>query len=290
MTTYDNLWQLLITYTCKLCKLSSSQDLVVGLVTFRTDEQYSNDRKHGDAEELRHAQHDVDHDPGDWAWPDHQVTNKRPVCWSRDHPPPITREQKPEARREKASARDKQWVFQGKVQGSVIFRQYYPEGGWGCVILLVGVIMVILTSGIQLSLGMLVRPATWKFKPSLLSYVSLSGFSLSVSMALSPLVVAFCKVSNCINLEVIVLQSSLEKVNSSYCGGWRSDHLSGLPVHLVRHPVSPDLHQLRPPDGRRLFNDPEQLHAHAWPVFQEEAGAGGGRGGQWPGGRDPGHV
>ena len=51
---------------------------------------------------------------------------------SRDHPPPITREQKPEVRREKA--RDKQWVFQGKVQGSVIFRQYYPEGGWGWVI------------------------------------------------------------------------------------------------------------------------------------------------------------
>ena len=33
--------------------------------TFRADEQYSNNRKHGDAEELRHAQHDADHDPGD---------------------------------------------------------------------------------------------------------------------------------------------------------------------------------------------------------------------------------
>ena len=92
------------------------------------------------------------------------------------------------------AARDKQWVFQGKVQGSIIFRQYYPEGGWGCVILLVGVIMMFLTSGTQLSLGVLVRPAIWKFKPSLLSFVSLSGLSLSVSMALSPLVVAFCKV------------------------------------------------------------------------------------------------
>ena len=35
--------------------------------------------------------------------------------------------------------RNQQWVFQGKVQGSVIFRQYYPEGGWGCVIVMVGV-------------------------------------------------------------------------------------------------------------------------------------------------------
>ena len=34
--------------------------------------------------------------------------------------------------------RAQQWVFQGKVQGSVIFRQYYPEGGWGCVIVMVG--------------------------------------------------------------------------------------------------------------------------------------------------------
>ena len=104
-----------------------------------------------------------------------------------------TQTRQPETREK---ARDKQWVFQGKVQGSIIVRQYYPEGGWGCVILLVGLIMVLLTSGIQLSLGVLVRPATWKFKPSLISFVSLSGFSLSVSMALSPLVVTFCKVIN----------------------------------------------------------------------------------------------
>ena len=32
MTTYDIFWQLLTTYTCTLCELSSSQDLVVGLV------------------------------------------------------------------------------------------------------------------------------------------------------------------------------------------------------------------------------------------------------------------
>ena len=32
LTNYDKLWRLLTTYTCTLCKLSSSQDLVVGLV------------------------------------------------------------------------------------------------------------------------------------------------------------------------------------------------------------------------------------------------------------------
>ena len=93
--------------------------------------------------------------------------------------------------------KSKQWVFQGKVQGSVIFRQYYPEGGWGCVIILVGVIMIILTTGLQLSLSVLIKPAVWKFKASHLSFVSLSGTSLALSMILSPLVVAFCKVNNC---------------------------------------------------------------------------------------------
>ena len=35
LTPFDNFWQLLTTYTCSLCKLSSSQDLVVGLVIFK---------------------------------------------------------------------------------------------------------------------------------------------------------------------------------------------------------------------------------------------------------------
>ena len=47
----------------------------------------------------------------------------------------------------------RQWMFQGKVQGSVIFRQYYPEGGWGYVIIFVGLIMTMLTQGFNLSFG-----------------------------------------------------------------------------------------------------------------------------------------
>ena len=47
----------------------------------------------------------------------------------------------------------RQWMFQGKVQGSVIFRQYYPEGGWGYVIIFVGLIMTMLTQGFHLSFG-----------------------------------------------------------------------------------------------------------------------------------------
>ena len=37
LTTFDKFWQLLTTYTCMLCKLSSSQDLVVRLVSRSND-------------------------------------------------------------------------------------------------------------------------------------------------------------------------------------------------------------------------------------------------------------
>ena len=86
------------------------------------------------------------------------------------------------------------WVFQGAVQGSIVFRQYYPEGGWGWVLVVVGLLMTILTAGFQLSFGVLLRPAVWKFKPSLLSFLSLAGLSSSVSLGLSPLAVSLCKV------------------------------------------------------------------------------------------------
>ena len=44
LTTFDNfwqLWQLLTTYTCTLCKLSSSQDLVVGLLCWHPEPENS---------------------------------------------------------------------------------------------------------------------------------------------------------------------------------------------------------------------------------------------------------
>ena len=70
----------------------------------------------------------------------------------------VGRERSREKAREWEKAR--QWMFEGKVrradswrmlsnfgqvQGSVLFRQYYPEGGWGCVVALVGVVMTTIT-------------------------------------------------------------------------------------------------------------------------------------------------
>ena len=98
------------------------------------------------------------------------------------------------AEEEGRGGKGKAWVFQGKVQGSIVFRQYYPEGGWGCVILLTGLVMTILTTGFQMTFSVLVKPAVWKFQPSMLSFLSLTGLSCSVSMILSPLTVSFCKV------------------------------------------------------------------------------------------------
>jgi hypothetical protein len=37
-----------------------------------------------------------------------------------------------------------------QVQGSVVFRQYYPEGGWGLLVLLAALVTTVLTQGLIL--------------------------------------------------------------------------------------------------------------------------------------------
>ena len=67
-------------------------------------------------------------------------------------------------------------LFLVKVRGSVLFRQYYPEGGWGWVVVFVGAAMLAFTKvsifkflqalfqGIHLSFGVLIKPAVWRFR------------------------------------------------------------------------------------------------------------------------------
>ena len=70
-------------------------------------------------------------------------------------------------------------LSQPQVRGSVLFRQYYPEGGWGWVVVFVGALMIAFTQvwnicssvhiyptsqGIHLSFGVLVKPAVWRFR------------------------------------------------------------------------------------------------------------------------------
>ena len=52
--------------------------------------------------------------------------------------------------------------------------------------------MTMLTQGFHLSFGVLVKPAIWRFRPSLFSFVSLAGASRALSMFLSPFILAFC--------------------------------------------------------------------------------------------------
>ncbi len=57
------------------------------------------------------------------------------------------------------------WNFQ--VQGSVVFRQYYPEGGWGLLVLLAALVTTVLTQGLVLGgQGPLGRGLLRLFRPS----------------------------------------------------------------------------------------------------------------------------
>ena len=47
-----------------------------------------------------------------------------------------------------------------------IFQHYYPEGGWGYVILLCGFLVQILTHGLQLSFGMMLPIIFHRFRIS----------------------------------------------------------------------------------------------------------------------------
>ena len=101
-------------------------------------------------------------------------------------------------------------LSQSQVRGSVLFRQYYPEGGWGWVVVFVGALMIAFTqvnifshilhldlresicllefwwsqqsgdSGDSSSAAKL-KKKTFCCRPSLVSYVTLSTFSMAVS-------------------------------------------------------------------------------------------------------------
>ena len=42
------------------------------------------------------------------------------------------------------------WLLRGRIQGSVLFRQYYPEGGWGYIVLFSFIIVTILSQVVLL--------------------------------------------------------------------------------------------------------------------------------------------
>jgi hypothetical protein len=53
------------------------------------------------------------------------------------------------------------------VQGSVVFRQYYPEGGWGHLVLMAALVTTLLTQGLVLGgQTALTGGLLFTFKPS----------------------------------------------------------------------------------------------------------------------------
>ncbi|XP_045535858.1 uncharacterized protein LOC106714260 isoform X2 [Papilio machaon] len=74
-------------------------------------------------------------------------------------------------------------------------RRYYPEGGWGWTITVVGTLVQIITHGLQLGggTGAVACTAAVKYRvPPLYSYGCLGALSVGVALALSPVSVALC--------------------------------------------------------------------------------------------------
>ncbi|XP_071051671.1 monocarboxylate transporter 12-like isoform X1 [Onthophagus taurus] len=73
-------------------------------------------------------------------------------------------------------------------------RHYYPEGGWGWVIVACSLLVHVLNHGIQVSSSQLVLPASTKFK-TLPVHVAgwLGAVSTGVALLISPVTIAFCR-------------------------------------------------------------------------------------------------
>ncbi|XP_045769108.1 uncharacterized protein LOC123870005 isoform X1 [Maniola jurtina] len=74
-------------------------------------------------------------------------------------------------------------------------RRYYPEGGWGWTVTVVGTIVQILSHGLQLGggSGAIACTASVKYRvPPLYTYGYLGALSAGVALALSPVTVALC--------------------------------------------------------------------------------------------------
>lgn len=74
-----------------------------------------------------------------------------------------------------------------------IFQHYYPEGGWGLVLLCCVVLVQCMVHGLVLSYGVLVPRVGRRFRISLVETGWLGSLSPSVSLLISPVTIAFCR-------------------------------------------------------------------------------------------------
>ncbi|XP_058127395.1 monocarboxylate transporter 8-like [Anopheles ziemanni] len=77
---------------------------------------------------------------------------------------------------------------------STIKQHYYPEGGWGWIVVLVGVLVHILTHGLQTSVGVLILAAARWYRVETIVHTGwLGALSTAVALFISPITIAVCK-------------------------------------------------------------------------------------------------
>ncbi|XP_076244984.1 uncharacterized protein LOC143185682 [Calliopsis andreniformis] len=72
-------------------------------------------------------------------------------------------------------------------------RHYYPEGGWGHVIVMVSIFVQVICHGLQLSSGVLLTPSMEKFHEDVGHAGWLGAMSTGVALLVSPVTIAFCR-------------------------------------------------------------------------------------------------
>ncbi|XP_035919375.1 monocarboxylate transporter 8-like isoform X1 [Anopheles stephensi] len=77
---------------------------------------------------------------------------------------------------------------------STIKQHYYPEGGWGWIIVLVGVLVHILTHGLQTAVGVVILAAGRAYRIESIIFTGwLGALSTAVALFISPITIAVCK-------------------------------------------------------------------------------------------------
>nr|XP_029717524.1 monocarboxylate transporter 12-like isoform X3 [Aedes albopictus] len=75
----------------------------------------------------------------------------------------------------------------------LLCRRYYPEGGWGWIVVVVGVMVHTMTHGIQLSFGLLLGYTMLYYGKSYTDTGWLGALSTAVALFISPITIAVCK-------------------------------------------------------------------------------------------------
>ncbi|XP_062536913.1 monocarboxylate transporter 12-like isoform X1 [Armigeres subalbatus] len=77
---------------------------------------------------------------------------------------------------------------------STIKQHYYPEGGWGWIVIVVGIMVHVLTHGLQTSVGVLMIETRRRFRiGNIIDTGWLGALSTAIALFISPITIAVCK-------------------------------------------------------------------------------------------------